>query len=256
MSTTIILVIAIVSALLYLLAALMLTWGKHKTFAYGVWIAAVAGNAFLVANNWVINGYVPFVSMYQVLTFLAIMFAPIYLYVRFWHGGGWMDKCFCIAPAVCLTGVCFMGFGSVWHFAPALQSIWFVPHILAYMIAYSLCAVAFILCLISFFDKKNRAKLDKGIYDLICTAFPFMTCGMFFGSIWANEVWGNFWSFDAKENWSLVTWLMYAVYLHFRRHKTFQKYAKLFAILGFIGIVITMLFVNIMGGSSNHSYSV
>lgn len=255
MSTDVILVVAIISAALYAVATALLIPKKTKNIGYVVWALAFVSNAVLVANNWIINGYVPFVSMYQVLTFLALVFAPLYLYMRFLHNGEWMDKLFSFVPAVCLTGVCFMGIGSVWHFAPALQSIWFVPHILAYMIAYTLSAVAFVVCVISFFDKKNRPRLDNGIYNLVVTAFPFMTCGMFFGAIWANDVWGNFWSFDAKENWSLVTWLMFAIYLHFRRHKSFKRFSKLFVVLGFIGVVITMLFVNMMGGSSNHSYS-
>ena len=139
---------------------------------------------------------------------------------------------------------------------PALQSIWFVPHILAYMIAYSLSAVAFILTIVGCFAKvDHRPRLEHGTYNLVLTAFPFMTMGMFFGAIWANSVWGDFWSFDAKENWSLVTWLMFTLYLHFRRHVSLRKYAKVFVVLGFIGVVITMLFVNLMGGSSQHTYS-
>ncbi|MBR5296088.1 MAG: cytochrome c biogenesis protein CcsA, partial [Clostridia bacterium] len=64
--------------------------------------------------------------------------------------------------------------------------------------------------------------MEKGVYNLVLTAFPFMTMAMFWGAIWANEVWGNFWSFDAKENWALMTWLMYTVYLHFRRQASLK----------------------------------
>ena len=255
MSTQAILCIAIASAVLYAAAALLRCFKKSKTIGAVAWIVAVAGNAVMVGNNWVINGYVPFVSMYQVLTFLSLTFSLMYLYGKYLHDGGWMDKYFCLVPAICMIGVCFMGIGSEWHYPPALQSVWFVPHVLVYMIGYTVSAVAFILTIVSFFDKKNRQRLDAGVYNLVCIAFPFMTAGMFFGAVWANEVWGNFWSFDAKENWSLVTWLMFAIYLHFRRHNSFQKASKWFVILGFIGIIITMFFVNMMGGSSQHAYS-
>lgn len=255
MSTNVILGIAIASAALYLIGAVLLAIKKTEKVGYIAWGLAFVGNVVMVANNWIINGYVPFVSMYQVLTFLAMCFGPVYMNMRFYHKSGWMAPYFCVAPAIFLTGVCFMGIGSVWHQPPALQSIWFVPHILAYMLSYSLAAVAFILTLVSLFDKKNRARLDKGIYDLVSTAFPFMTMAMLFGAIWANEVWGNFWSFDAKENWALVTWLMFMLYLHFRRHASFKKVSKLFVVLGFVCVVITMLFVNMMGGESQHTYS-
>lgn len=256
MSDTVSMIICISSAVLYYIAAGLNFSSKTGKAAIVVWAAAVIANASIVVNNWLVNGYVPFVSMYQVITFLSFIFAPIFIYIKYMHRGGWMAKYFCLSSAVCMTGVCFMSGGGVWHFPPALQSIWFVPHILAYMIAYSLSAVAFIITIVSFFKKDQKAKLDNGAYNLVCTAFPFMTMGMFFGAIWANAVWGNFWSFDAKENWSLVTWMMFMIYLHFRRHAALKKYSKLFIILGFIGVVITMLFVNVMGGSSQHAYSV
>ncbi len=255
MSTTVVLITAIVSAVLYGVAAVLRHFAVTKRIGLICWIAAIAGNAVMVGNNWIVNGYVPFVSMYQVLTFLSLTFGLMYLYVRYVHNGGWMDTYFCLLPAVCLVGVCFMGIGSKWHFPPALQSVWFVPHVLVYMIGYTLSAVAFLLTVISLFRKQDAAQLDRGIYQLVTLAFPFMTAGMLFGAIWANEVWGAFWSFDAKENWALVTWLMYTLYLHFRRHPSLRKWSKLFVILGFLGVVVTMFFVNMMGGSSQHAYS-
>lgn len=123
------------------------------------------------------------------------------------------------------------------------------------MIAYSLVTVAFIVTMVGYFSKEEKLKFEGGAYYLMCIGFPFMTMGMFFGAIWANSIWGEFWSFDVKENWSLVTWLMVTLYLHFRRDVKLKKYAKIFVILSFIGVVITMLFVNMMGGSSQHTYS-
>lgn len=255
MPDTLILIFEAVAALFYFVAA-CLYFGKKEKVSIVLWGIAVGANALIVINNWLVNGYVPFVSMYQVLTFLALVFAPIYLYMRYLQGGKWMFGYFSIASAVCMTGVCFMSGGGEWHFPPALQSIWFVPHILAYMIAYSLVTVAFIVTMVSFFTKKeNIARLERGTYHLMRIGFPFMTMGMFFGAIWANAIWGGFWSFDAKENWSLVTWLMVTIYLHFRRDAKLKKYSKVFVILGFAGVVITMLFVNMMGGSSQHTYS-
>lgn len=255
MNTKTVLFIAILSALLYGISAALRLFEKTKKTGVAVWVCAVLTNAILVANNWILNGYVPFVSMYQVLTFLSLTFAFVYLYVKFVLDGGWMDKYFCVLPSVCLIGVCFMGVDDKWHFPPALQSPWFIPHILVYMIAYSLCAVAFILTVISFFNKTDKKLLETGCYNLVCIAFPFLTAGMLFGAIWANEVWGNFWSFDIKENWALVSWLMFTIYLHFRRNAKLQKFSKYFVIFGFIAVITTMFFVNFMNSSSQHTYS-
>lgn len=256
MTGSILLIIEILCAVFYVLATVTFAFKKTPKISTALWIVAVVLNALVVFNNWLVNGYVPFVSMYQVLTFLSLVFAPIYLFVKYRHEGGWMRGCFSAASTICMTGVCFMSGKGAWHFPPALQSIWFVPHILVYMIAYSLTAVACMLTLYSFFAKsKDSIVIEKGIYNLAVTAFPFMTMGMLFGAVWANEVWGDFWSFDAKENWSLVTWLMLCVYLHFRRDATLKQYAKWFVLLTFVGVIITMLFVNMMGGSSQHTYS-
>lgn len=244
-----------VSIFFYLSATILRSFEKLKKVGTISWVLAVLANAFLVINNWVINGYIPFVSMYQVLTFLSLVFSFIYVYMKCFHDCGWMDKIFCFAPCICLIGVYFMGVETMWYFPPALQSPWFMPHVLVYMIAYSLCMVAAVVTVISFFNNKNQNKLDNGAYILSVTAFPFMTSGMFFGAIWANEVWGNFWSFDAKENWSLVTWLMLSLFLHFRRNLYLKKYAKIFVVLTFLCVVVTMFFVNVMNGNSNHSYS-
>lgn len=256
MSDHILLILEIFSVFFYVFATIIFALKKLPKLSSVSWIIAVVLNGLVVLNNWFINGYVPFVSMYQVITFLSLIFAPIYLFVKYRHDGDWMKGCFSGTSAICMIGVCFMSGKGAWHFPPALQSIWFIPHILAYMIAYSLTAVAFILTIYSFWTKtKDKVAIEKGIYNLAVTGFPFMTMGMLFGAIWANSVWGEFWSFDAKENWSLVTWLMICLYLHFCKDVKLKKYAKLFLILGFIGIVITMLFVNMMGGSSQHTYS-
>ncbi len=250
----VILTVAIASVVCYLAATVLRLFSLQKA-SNVCWLVGVAGNLLLVVNNWWINGYVPFISMYQVLTFLALLFAPIYLYMKYWHRESWMAVYFMAAPAICLIGVCCMGVGTVWNRAPALQSVWFIPHILFYMIAYTLCTVAFLMTLISLFRKKDRPRLETGAFTLIQTAYPFMTGGMFMGAIWANAVWGAFWSFDAKENWSLVTWLVFGLFLHFWRTAHLKKACRILAILGFVCIVITMVFVNFMGGASYHTYS-
>lgn len=221
-----------------------------------LWGLGFAFNALLVINNYLNNGYVPFVSMYQVLTFLGVCFLPIWLLMRYARGGGWMAPCFMFAAGFVMTGLCFMDAESMWEFAPALQSPFFIPHVLVYMISYCMGAVAFILTILSFFKKGDDLnRYELGIYDCISIVFPFMTMGLFFGSIWANEVWGHFWSWDTKENFSLVTWCLYMVYLHFRKSPKLKKYARLVALLGFVGIIFTFLFANILDAGSNHSYA-
>lgn len=257
MSPMILKLVAIASAVLYYLTFVLLFNKKFHIAAKVTWAAAFVLNATLVVNNWIVNGYVPFVSMYQVLTFLGMCFLPLFLYVHYMYKYDWMAKYFAFATAIIMTGVSFMNAASKWTFPPALQSIWFIPHVLVYMFAYSLGTVAFFVAILSFINKdaKKKPVLDNGVYVLSSMAFPFLTAGMMIGAVWANEVWGNFWSWDIKENWALMSWLMFMLYLHFRRHRSTVKYAKLFVVLGFICIVFTLFFVNIVGGGSQHAYS-
>lgn len=257
MTPTTLKILALVAALFYYSAFATECMKKvPKVIPYGLWGVGYLFNAILVINNYLVNGYVPFVSIYQILTFLGACFLPIWLLMRYARSSGWMARYYMFAAAFVMTGLFFMDAQSKFEFAPALQSVWFIPHILVYMISYTMGAVAFILTIMSFFVKKSdQPRYEKGIYDCVTVVFPFMTFGMFFGAIWANEIWGHFWSWDIKENFSLCTWLIFMLYLHMRRNKTLAKYAKYLVLLGFVGIIFTFLFANVLSTSSMHTYS-
>ena len=257
MSTVLLRTVCLFAAIIYY-SAFALSFFKNATakkVSHVLWCIGIAASATIVINNYFVNGYMPFVSMYQVLTFLAVVFAPAYLYIRYMRGGAFMKKYFIATQGVLMTGVFFMAQNSVWSFPPALQSGYFIPHVFSYMISYSLVAIAAILCVMLPFKKNELAQYRRGIYDLVITAFPFMTLGMLLGALWANACWGHFWSWDLKEAWSLVTLLSLAVYLHFRRHGALKKYAEIFVVLAFVFEIITLFFVGMFGGNSMHTYS-
>lgn len=258
---TVLKLVALAGAVLYY-AAFALSFRGKKNKRIGLisnllWAGGFAVNLGLVAYHFVVNGYVPFITIYQVLTFLSFCYLPIFLYMRFVRGAGWMSPYFMLMPAVIMTGLFFMTPSVVWERAPALQSVWFVPHIFIYMVAYTMAGVAFLICLQSFFVKKRQDKerMQEGVYDCVCLLYPFMTAGMFIGAIWANEVWGGFWSWDFKEIWALITWLLFTLYLHFRREEKLRKFAPVFVILGFLGVFVTMVLVNFISADSMHSYA-
>ena len=84
-----------------------------------------------------------------------------------------------------------------------------------------------------------------------------MTFGMLSGALWAEEAWGIYWSWDAKETWALVTWSAYLIYFHCRMSPRFKPYATVAQILAFIFLLITFLVVNLLPkmGSLLHSYA-
>jgi ABC-type transport system involved in cytochrome c biogenesis permease subunit len=84
--------------------------------------------------------------------------------------------------------------------------------------------------------------LDRVTYKTICIAFPLLTFMIATGAYWANRTWGSYWSWDPKETWAAITWLVYAGYLHMRITRGWRgRRAAYFAILGFGVVIFTFL---------------
>ncbi len=97
-------------------------------------------------------------------------------------------------------------------------------------------------------------KLDFLSYRIIGLGFPFLTIGILSGAVWANEAWGSYWSWDPKETWALLTWLVFAIYLHTRLTKGWQgEKAAIIASVGFFVVWFCYLGVNLIG-EGLHSY--
>jgi ABC-type transport system involved in cytochrome c biogenesis permease subunit len=82
--------------------------------------------------------------------------------------------------------------------------------------------------------------LDRVTYKTICLAFPLLTLMIASGAYWANQTWGSYWSWDPKETWAAITWLVYAGYLHMRVTRGWRgRRAAYFAIIGFAVVMFT-----------------
>lgn len=96
--------------------------------------------------------------------------------------------------------------------------------------------------------------LDNLSYRVLGIGFPLLTIGILSGAVWANEAWGSYWSWDPKETWALLTWLIFAIYLHTRLTKGWSgKKPALIASLGFFSVWVCFLGVNLLG-QGLHSY--
>ena len=96
---------------------------------------------------------------------------------------------------------------------PALQSVWFIPHVAVYMFSYALLGCATLLAVGQFFTRQD---LYPAIEQLVYGGLAFFTIGMFTGALWAKEAWGEYWSWDAKESWAAATWMLYLLFVHLR----------------------------------------
>jgi cytochrome c-type biogenesis protein CcsB len=175
---------------------------------------------------------------------------------------------------------------------PALQSNWLMMHVTVMILSYgalicgSLLAIAYLVITgvnvnenkkmnlnkenilspnltvrqsepvlnTSAFGEKLAYTFDNLSYRILGIGFPLLTIGILSGAVWANEAWGSYWSWDPKETWALLTWLVFAIYLHTRLNKGWQgKKPALIASLGFVSVWVCYLGVNLLG-EGLHSY--
>ncbi len=100
---------------------------------------------------------------------------------------------------------------------PALQSVWFIPHVVVYIIAYSFLAASFIISLRALVKSKTNIKKAVNLADnIVYIGFGFLTLGLLFGALWAKKAWGHYWTWDPKETWAFITWAAYLIYIHVR----------------------------------------
>jgi cytochrome c-type biogenesis protein CcsB len=177
---------------------------------------------------------------------------------------------------------------------PALKSNWLMMHVSIMMFSYSTLIIGSLLSIVFLILTKGRQvnlkgssigniniqgtnisddlqfhesydgvlekklnlleSLDNLSYRVIGLGFPLLTIGIIAGAVWANEAWGSYWSWDPKETWALITWLVFAAYLHTRITQSWQgKGPAILASFGFIVVWICYLGVNFLG-KGLHSY--
>jgi cytochrome c-type biogenesis protein CcsB len=162
------------------------------------------------------------------------------------------------APVIFLIiGYAAMQSKEVKELMPALRSNWLGFHVSTAIIAYGAFGVSFVLSIIFLLRDKmqdqsfmgrhvpGKEKLDMISYRSVSLGLLFLTFTILTGAIWAERAWGSYWSWDPKETWSLVTWIVYAVYLHLRLRRGWKgKSAAIFAVIGFICVMFTYVGVN------------
>ena len=142
---------------------------------------------------------------------------------------------------------------------PVLRSPFFSIHISTIVTAYALLigiAVVGIIALVKPKDQPRLERLKSLSTAMLYPAVALLAAGIFIGAIWANVSWGNYWSWDPKEVWALITLLVYAAPLHEKLWKTFQKplFFHIYCILAILSVVITYFGVNLILGGV-HAYN-
>ena len=140
---------------------------------------------------------------------------------------------------------------------PVLQSPLLSIHVMTVMCAYALFALQMIIGIYSLFTiHYSLEKLTALSQLLLYPAVFLLTIGIFLGAVWANVSWGNYWSWDPKESWALITMMIYAIPLHKASFGIFRnpRFYHIYMVVAFLAVIITYFGVNYLLGGM-HSYA-
>lgn len=255
------------SSLVYL-SFLFFKQEKINTIAFSCLIAGFFSHIIFMILRMKTAGYFPLTNLFESMSFFAWMIVLFYLIANVKYRLHILGSF--VVPIV---GLIFVGAllspKAIEPLLPALKSNWLFIHVALSFAGYAGFTVAFGVA-VSYLIQERQVKshnigkiyyrlpsldiLDEILFKLIAVGFPFLTLGIITGAVWARQAWGSYWSWDPKEVWALVTWLVYAFYLHarFLRGWRGRKSAYL-AIIGFAMVLFTYLGVNLLV-SGLHSY--
>lgn len=252
--------------------------------AFGSWLAA--SGAYIVQRKrpW-IGDFLMMLGILSAALFLGTLWVtldrpPLRTLgeTRWWYATtvpllgfliGWRFQTRALAIPACLMGALF-AFINLSHpetmdktLMPALQSPWFVPHVVVYMLSYASLGLA---SLVATWNLARAGWQRRGVTEeeavlphrLVMIGLPLITCGLLFGAFWAKEAWGHYWTWDPKETWAFLTWSSYLIYLHVRaRHQVKPTLNMLLLAAGFAVLLLCWFGVNMMptAQESVHTYT-
>ena len=264
-----------ISLILYLAHLITKKTGPGKIATNILWLGVIAHTVLILLRTFE-SQRAPFQTLYESLSWFAWSASTTYLYVA----RKWRDI---YLPGILVTllsmGACLYALlsrsPSVEPLSPPLQSYWFEWHVALAFLSYAVfvvsCSIEIVYLIIKNPLKKGLA-LEYGLnmnnleavhtasFRLALFGFPLLTFGIFSGAAWANEAWGRYWGWDPKETWSLITWTVFAIYLHSMSIPRWKGLpASIFNILGFICMLMTFIGVNwlarLLGIPSLHLYA-
>jgi len=262
-----------IAVAIYALAAILYVAyliNKQKAMAdagRGVLIAGFLVHSAALVIRGLALGRVPFLNMYEYMISCVWGAVVVYLGVEIFT----KNRSFGAFAVPLITAGAFMAARLPYQLVdimPALRSAWRVPHIASAVLAYGAFAVAFVMAIMYLLAVKSEGEkgsfwasrlpsakfTDQAIYRVIAFGFLMQTVLILVGAIWAQMSWGRYWGWDPKETWSLITWLIYAAYLHTRTVMGWRgRNSVLMALFGFLAVIFTLFGVNFLGGL--HAYS-
>jgi cytochrome c-type biogenesis protein CcsB len=233
---------------------------------------------YALGIRWFYGGHPPWINTYEIMSFFAWAIVGTYLIVN--AKSPYKALGVIVAPlAFVLMAFASLQPKNPEPLVPALQSVWLFIHVPITILAYCGFVLSFVASILYLFKEKEMytidasgnvssshskavekrdtmptqvktlqilprltlVQLDDLSYKGVAFAFPLLTIGIITGAIWADLSWGSYWSWDPKETWSLITWLVFLIYLHARTSNWDAKISAYISICGFLSVIFTFL---------------
>jgi len=221
--------------------------------------------------RYVEAGHPPVVNLHESLSFFAWMVVGFFLLLRYQYKDKVEVLGAFVAPLALLLVIWAAALPKeILPLPPSLKSWWLPIHVTFAFLGDAIFALAFCAGVIYLIQERlvksrrigtlsgrlpSLEVLDEINYRALTIGFPLLTIGIVTGAVWAEYAWGSYWSWDPKETWSLITWLLYAALLHQRLTVGWRgKKAAIMAIVGFGAVLFTFLGVNLLM-EGLHTYS-
>ncbi|NDY42051.1 c-type cytochrome biogenesis protein CcsB [Dissulfurirhabdus thermomarina] len=227
----------------------------------GLLAVGFAVHAAAIGVRWRVAGHPPVTNLHEALSFVGWAVVGAYLLVQ-WRQRVKALGAFVTPLAAVLMVASSLQPAAVPDLPPALRSYWLPVHATICLLGDAVFALAFCLAVMYLLQERQIKHkrlggifrrlpsldvLDALNYRCLTLGFPLLTVGIVTGSIWAEQAWGSYWSWDPKETWSLITWLLYAALLHQRLTVGWRgRRAAIMTILGFGALFFTFLGVSVL----------
>jgi cytochrome c-type biogenesis protein CcsB len=234
---------------------------ESKGMAIGSLGAAVLGFVFHVAYfviRWSESGRIPVTSFFEAANFLGMGIVLVFLIMEFRFKIAALGS-FMLPLVIILMLPALVLSRDIKELNPVLKSGWLGIHTSLAVLGDAAFAFAFIVAVMYLIQERQlKAKrlgaifhrlpsldiMDTLGYKALTFGWPLFTLGMITGSIWANSAWGTYWSWDPKETWSLITWVIYLALLHLRTIGWRGRKMAFLSIVGFAFVLVSFFVIS------------
>jgi len=208
--------------------------------------------------RWTESGRIPVTSFFEAANFLGMGIVLVFLVMEFRYKIAALGS-FMLPLVIVLMAPALILSGDIKELNPVLKSGWLGIHTSFAVLGDSAFAFAFIVSIMYLIQEHQLKSKHLGAifhrlpsldimdtlgYKALTFGWPLFTIGMLTGSIWANSAWGSYWSWDPKETWSLITWVIYLALLHLRTIGWRGRKMALLSILGFVFVLVSFFVVS------------